>query len=271
MLNVDVTGIGVWSARFTDWQQFCGFARGDTNIEPAQKLQPELIPARERRRAPEFVKMAVTVMDQACEMAGVDRSQVATVFASGMGDMQITDYMCRTLNSMPRAVSPTKFHNSVHNASTGYWSIATASMCPATAISSYDHSGAAAVLEAAMQVLSEDLPVLVAVQELAAPTPFRSVYSGDEPLAVAVLLTAPGYSRFPRCELSIDVSHDGQTRGDAANLPGEAFGGNFAAEMIPLLLAFAGDGTSTVTLPISRTAHLSVRCTVPAIADVTHG
>jgi 3-oxoacyl-(acyl-carrier-protein) synthase len=141
MLKVALAGIGVWSEQFSGWEQFCAFVRGDSiDVEP--RLQPELIPARERRRAPTFVKMAVAVMDQACRMADVDRASVATVFASGMGDMQVTDYMCRTLATIPAAISPTKFHNSVHNASTGYWSIATGSHSPSSAISGYDRYGA---------------------------------------------------------------------------------------------------------------------------------
>jgi 3-oxoacyl-(acyl-carrier-protein) synthase len=107
---VDLVGVGIWSESFSGWEQFLAVVNG-ASVEADSKLQPELIPARERRRAPQFVKMAVEVMDQACSMADVDRSTVATVFGSGMGDMEITDYMCRTLATMPRAISPTKFHN----------------------------------------------------------------------------------------------------------------------------------------------------------------
>ena len=58
----------------------------------------------------------------------------AKLVAEG-GDLAITDYMCETLATDPTAVSPTKFHNSVHNAAAGYWTIAAGAMEPATAIS----------------------------------------------------------------------------------------------------------------------------------------
>ena len=38
------------------------------------------------------------------------------MFTSTHGDLAITDYMCQTLATAPSEISPTKFHNSVHNA-----------------------------------------------------------------------------------------------------------------------------------------------------------
>jgi 3-oxoacyl-(acyl-carrier-protein) synthase len=134
MTEVAIVGVGIWSEQFSNWDDFRAVLDGQEVMSDIA-LKPELIPPRERRRAPMAVKMAIEVMDQACRMAAVEPSEVASVFASGMGDMQITDYMCRTLATAPRAVSPTKFHNSVHNAATGYWSIATHSHSPANAIS----------------------------------------------------------------------------------------------------------------------------------------
>ena len=163
MTEVDITGAGIWSQGFGNWAEFQAVLAGN-EVESGGALKPELIPARERRRAPAAVKMAVEVMDQACRMADIDPTDVATVFGSGMGDMQITDYICRTLADAPRMVSPTKFHNSVHNASTGYWSIATGSHFAANAISAYADTVAASLLEGAVQAVEEDLPVLVALQ-----------------------------------------------------------------------------------------------------------
>ena len=65
------------------------------------------------------------VAAQACAMAARDAAALPCVFASTHGDLAITDYMCATLAGAPRELSPTKFHNSVHNAPAGYWTIAT--------------------------------------------------------------------------------------------------------------------------------------------------
>ena len=56
------------------------------------------------------------------------------MFASTYGDLAITDYMCSTLAKAPMTLSPTRFHNSVHNAAAGYWSIATACRQPYCAL-----------------------------------------------------------------------------------------------------------------------------------------
>ncbi len=255
MAKVDLAGIGVYSERYTDWPQFCAVIRGE-DVEPQSRLAPELIAPRERRRAPAFVKMAVEVMDQACKMAHADRDTVATVFSSGMSDMQITDYMCRTLATMPAAVSPTKFHNSVHNASTGYWSIATGSHGPANAVSGYDRSAAIALLEGALQAADEDVPVLVTVQEMAAPVPFQSVYAGQHALAVALLLMPEGTARKAVARLSVDTAPGPAARsGPPAAVDVED---NFSREILALLAAAASRQTAAIQLDLPGAAALSV-------------
>jgi hypothetical protein len=270
MTSVDLAGLGIWGEAFSSWEQFRAVVRGES-VEPNARLQPELIPARERRRAPQFVKMAVEVMDQACRMAEVDQSSVATIFASGMGDMQITDYMCRTLTTMPRTVSPTKFHNSVHNAATGYWSIATASNSPANAVSGYDHSAAVALLEGAVQAVEEEIPVLVAVQEMAAPTPFKSVYDGEHPLAAALLLAPAGHCASPVGQLSLTVVPDGAPKGETPGIAGVDLEGNFAAELVGLLLAIAAGGDCRSTLPLSASTALSVEIVMADTERMANG
>ena len=262
MARVDLAGVGIWSKSFSGWEQFCAVVNG-ASVDADPKLKPELIPARERRRAPQFVKMAVEVMDQACNMADVDRSSVATVFASGMGDMEITDYMCRTLATMPRTISPTKFHNSVHNAATGYWSIATESNAPATAVSGYANSSAIALLEGATQAIEENIPVLVAVQEGAAPNPFKSVYDSDQPLAVSLLLTPTGECSSPICEFRIGVSGGDLPEEKPVSLAGVDLNGNFIVELLDLLLVVAEGANRRLDLPISPSGTLSINVTRP--------
>ena len=104
MAEFDITGVGVWSPHFSDWAAFCrGLETGVWSY--GANLDPDVIPARERRRAPQSVKMAVEVMGQACRMAEMNPGELATVFSSAMGDMQITDTMCRTLAVHPELVT----------------------------------------------------------------------------------------------------------------------------------------------------------------------
>ena len=70
MTEVDIAGAGIWSQKFGNWDEFQDALAG-REVESGGVLKPELIPARERRRAPAAVKMAVEVMDQACCMADI--------------------------------------------------------------------------------------------------------------------------------------------------------------------------------------------------------
>src|SRR3546814_17607171 len=72
--------------------------------------------------------------------AGRDPASLPSVFASTHGDLPIMDYMCATLTGEPRSISPTKFHNSVHNAAAGYWTIGSGCMHASTEVSAFDAS-----------------------------------------------------------------------------------------------------------------------------------
>ena len=257
MTDIDIAGLGVWSENFSNWEEFCSVLDGDAG-DTTTPLKPELIPPKERRRAPLSVKMAVEVMDQACRMAVLEPSEVATVFASAIGDMQITDYMCRTLATTPRMVSPTRFHNSVNNASTGYWSIATHSHTPANAISGYSHSAWIAILEGAIQVVEEDIPVLVVVQDMAAPTPFQAIYASRHPFTAALLLVPVGYCSSRIASARLSVSSGAVDPPQSPQIPGIELSGNYAARLLPLLMALVQRGEAELQFPLSRGSSLSI-------------
>ena len=69
MSRLEIAGLGAWGINFSSWESFSsGINTGTWQAETV--LQPTMIPARERRRAPQSVKLAVEVMTQDCEMAG---------------------------------------------------------------------------------------------------------------------------------------------------------------------------------------------------------
>ncbi len=257
MPDIDVIGIGAWGRQFANWGELCTVLAGG-DVGETDALKPDLIPARERRRAPLSVKMAVEVMDQACHMAALDPATVATVFASVYGDIQITDYMCTTLASAPRTTSPTKFHNSVHNAATGYWSIATQSHQPANAISAYAYSPTMALVEGAIQAVEENVPVIVAIQELASPPVFKPIYAAGQAFSAALALAPQGYSASPLASMQLSAS---SSPCDFPALPVTGsvdWADNFAARILPLLAALAAPGNSSLELPMAAGSALSL-------------
>jgi hypothetical protein len=254
-----VVGLGAWSQRFASWEELAeSLHSGRWRTESA--LEPVRIAARERRRAPKSVKMAVEVMTQACEMAGLEPEDVATVFSSAMGDMQITDYMCSAVASPPREISPTRFHNSVHNAPNGYWSIATGSHAPASAVSAFLFTAPVAFLEAAIQVVDGNAPVLLVTQELAAPSGLRETCPTTADFAAAILLAPPGYSDRERATVHFETERGAV---DWPQLP-ESLEQDFlehpGARILPFLAAIAssaGVGTPVrMSYPLSQSSVL---------------
>lgn len=187
MIKVEVLGAGAWSTRIGSWGALCeGLDTGDW-VE-ARSPTPSLLPPAIRRRAPLSVKIAIEAMQQACEMAGVEPGQMATIYSSGFGDMDLTDRICRTLSEDPKLTSPTHFHNSVHNAATGYWTIATGSQKPANAISAFGPPPAVSLLEAASQVVFEGTPVLLVSAEVRPPGPLHFTTAKRAPFSAAMIL-----------------------------------------------------------------------------------
>ncbi len=132
-------------------------------------------------------------MHQACEMAEADKSAIASVFTSAMSDTDVTEYMCRKLATDEKLLSPTRFHNSVHNAASGHWSISAANRQPSSFISGFRHSFASGLLEAASCAHALSLPVGLAAYDVANHAPFGDVLAVSETLGLALLMT-PGAS-----------------------------------------------------------------------------
>ena len=175
-------------------------------------------------------------------MAGLDASAYAVVFTSSDGDGDIVHRLCTALATPAAAVSPTDFHNSVHNAATGYWSIGAHSPAPSTAICAYDDSFAAGLLEAATQIAIEKRPVLLIAVDLPYPAPLAPHRPVRHGLAAALAL-GPG--------IGLEVS---LVDGDTTASPLPEFQGNAAAASLPLLAALARPGDATVYLPLGGRA-----------------
>jgi hypothetical protein len=189
-MNFSISGLGVWSRGLCSYDDLSRCV--STGVIPAdaefEMPLPQAIPARERRRAGLMINLAVTVAHQACEHAGVNKSQVPSVFTSAMGDTDITDYMCRRTAQPLKLLSPTKFHNSVQNAPSGYWSISAENRAPSTFVGGYVNSFGMGLLEAASQARAMGGPVLLVAYDIANNAPFSDVTPIRESFACALVL-----------------------------------------------------------------------------------
>jgi len=190
-LRAGIAGIGFWANGLPTWNDALAFSRDGTLPENAlAKPSPQLLAPNERRRAPESVAVALDVALAACTASGRDPSKLPSVFASTHGDLAITDYVASTLASDPRALSPTKFHNSVHNAAAGYWTIGNGCTAPTTAVSAYDASFAQGLLEALSLLAAGHEAVLLAAYDAPAPGPLGEQARSTGLLGGALVLVA---------------------------------------------------------------------------------
>jgi len=128
-------------------------------------MQTSLLPPRLRRRTSVATKMAFAAAERACKAACIEPSALPVIFTSALGEAAITDQLCRDIAQQNFPLSPTKFHNSVHNTASGYWSIAVGSQHPAMAMAAYQDSFALALLEAWSQLHTVEKHVLLVCYE----------------------------------------------------------------------------------------------------------
>ncbi|MFC4526140.1 beta-ketoacyl synthase chain length factor [Dyella halodurans] len=187
-LSVFVEGIGLWSPALGDFAALRAQEHGQAVTPPPAKLPATFLPANERRRAPESVLLAVEVAGQAVAMSERSASELPCVFSSAYGDQLISDYMCATLALAPTELSPTRFHNSVHNAPAGYWTIATGCHAASSAICAGPASFGAGLLEAASFSQAEQRPVLLVCSDIAGSGPVGEMNGSRTNFGCALVL-----------------------------------------------------------------------------------
>jgi hypothetical protein len=247
--RVYVEGVGLWGPGLEGWRASRPVlaGRADYVASPAAAPQPALLPPNERRRAVETVKLALAAGAEAFAEAGRDPSATATVLTSSGGDGGTIDQIMTVLASPERALSPTRFHNSVHNAPSGYWGIATGARAPSTSLCCHDGSFAAGLLEAAVQAVTEDRAVALIAYDVRYPSPLSLVRPIGAAFAVAMVLTpAPGNASFARIDVRLEANATLTAVSPAAletlrrNTP--------AARGLPMLAAVARRQAGSVTL-----------------------
>ena len=244
-----IDGIGWWSPGVPDWAQAKHLLRGDEAVSSDASAKPaaNVLPPTERRRAPESVRLACEVAEQACQMAGREPSTMACIFASAHGDTATTDALCATLASAPLETSPTRFHNSVHNAPAGYWTIAAQCRAPSAAIAAGAGSFAAGLFEATVEAYADAAPVLFAAYDIAAYGALTDVVDNSAPFAAALIVSAV---RGPRTCASLHLRHEARAATPTAapaRLAALA-ATNLIAAALPLFTALANAEQTTVRL-----------------------
>ncbi len=258
-LEASIVGIGFWTRGLPDWNAARAFVTAGTlPTDAPARPSPQLLAPNERRRAPETVAVALDVALAACAAAGRDPALLPSVFASTHGDLAITDYMCATLVDAPRTISPTKFHNSVHNAASGYWTMATGCRLGSTAVSGFEFSFATGLLEALVQIATGTEAVLLVAYDSTATGPLGRTSPSSGLLGGALLLVRDAVPGATRLSLRLGNAHSSEagSRPEAGPLA-QLAAGNAMAPMLPFFEALARrEGTASLAAGAGRVMDL---------------
>lgn len=258
-----VDGVGLLAPGLDDWAQAREAFGGTLTVVPARTRVPASasLPAAERRRAGLAVKAAIAVGRQALEPSGMPAITLATVFASSGGDSVNCHEICAALATSDRVISPTRFHNSVHNAPSGYWSISSQSMATSSVVCAFDGSFAAGLLEAMTQVVTENQPVLLMAYDTDYPEPLLSVRSIPDTVGLALLLSPePGRHSLGRLTLERNGAFTSDAAEKLEDATLEALRSAFpAARGLPLLQAMAMRQERRVVVDYLDGMQLAVR------------
>jgi Beta-ketoacyl synthase, N-terminal domain len=245
-LSACVRGIGLLGPGFDDWPSAASILAGATRYAPRATVLPvpSALPAAERRRTGAVVRLALAIGFEAASSAGANPADLPSVFSSSGGDGYNCHEICQTLATGDRQLSPTRFHNSVHNAASGYWSIAAGATPSSSVLCAYDATFAAGLLEALTQVVVDQTHVLLVAYDSAYPEPLHAVRPIPDAFGLAMVLApvlpadttnrtaaAPALLTVTLTDSSADLMTDPRLETLRASIP--------AARCLPLLSKLA--------------------------------
>jgi len=241
-LQCHVLSIGLLGPGLPDWNAAQSILGGEQNYQRVDFEIPAVtwLPPTERRRVGKMVRLALSAGSAAVQAAAIDARQLATVFTSSSGDGDNCDAIFTTLahpEKNERFISPTRFHNSVHNAPAGYWSIANQCTLPSTSLCAYDASFAAGLMEACSQASWTGEPVLLISSDVMYPYPLSDIRPMGSNFAVAMVLSAVA-TDVALAKLTLGYAVKSETRMEMCELD-ELRLSNPSARCLPLLQVIA--------------------------------
>jgi hypothetical protein len=233
-----VRGLGLWTPGFASPEAWCR-GEADPSVEaPEVGLLSGLL----RRRATGLTRIAVEVFHQVTRAAGCDAATVPIVWATSHGEHATAIKILGMLRSGEGKISPTHFHNSVHNAASGYASIATGNCAPSTTLTGGVELVASTFLEAIchLETAAENVVVVLADEPLLPPFAQPDTAS---PLALAFCLSS-------RSEGASAVISGFRRDAVAPVKPCDRFGRLYVGAALPMLERIVHRRPGTVALEI---------------------
>jgi hypothetical protein len=259
-MRIAIEAVGVLAPGLPDWDgaQAVFAGRQAFFAAPLAPCAPISLSPVERRRSSPTVRLAIAAAEQALHRTAIAPQDMALVFASPEAAGVITHQLCEVLAGS-REVSPTQFHNSVHNAPCGYYSIAMNAKLGATSVCRGPWTFAAGLLGAAVQALSDDVPVLYVCYDSPLPAPLSDVMPVVEATVIALVIAPkPAAATLASWELAV-VPAEGEVA-----WPGwmpDAWRANASARGFEALATLSGVAGASAALPFSPELNVQVaRC-----------
>lgn len=185
-----VLGVSVWGPGLEGWEASRPVLAGLADYVPTASPPPApaMLSATERRRTSLVVRLALNVAQAATAMAGLPPDTLRNVFGTSNGDGAVVGAILEALADKDGQVSPTQFHNSVHNAASGYWTIANGAQQPATCLGCEDVTMGTALLKAISEVGVERAPMLLCVYDAPMPPPLAAKRPTEGAFAAGLVL-----------------------------------------------------------------------------------
>lgn len=258
-LTAWIDGIGLLGPGLPDWPAARAVLAGETAYAPGATPvpTPPSLPPAERRRAGVSVKIALAVAQEAITAAQRDARTLSTVFASSGADGDNCHAICDVLASEDRHISPTRFHNSVHNAPSGYWGIASKAMAPSSVICAYDGCFGAGLLEALTQIAVDSCDAVLIAYDAPYPEPLNAKRPLPAPMGIALTL-APQKSAHSLARIQVSLTE--AVASTVAHSELETLRRAIpAARGLPLLQAIARGARTEIVLDYLDPLQLAVR------------
>jgi hypothetical protein len=262
MQPVWVDAIGILGPGLAGWPAARAVLRGETPYAPTPPAipPPSIVPPRDQRRCSNTVRLALQVALETVQSAGFDAAATPSVFAYTAGDGQVVHRLLTALGKPDKPVSPTDFHNSVHNAPAFYWALGTGCAQASTSISAARHCFAAALLKAASQCIADRTPVLMVCFDYPLPEPLAASYPLAAPLGIGLALSPAESARsLARIELSWHTDGGGAAAPPLLEALRPLWSGNPAGHGLPFLESIARSKSGDIALPGSPDAALRAR------------
>ncbi len=257
-LTAYIEGIGLLGPGLKDWSTSREILAGQSPYNSSKTVipTPEQLPAAERRRASDIVKLTLATSMEAITAADLDASSLPSVFSFSNGDGVNCHTICEMLASEDRQISPTRFHNSVHNAAAGYWSIATGAMSTSSVLCAFDASFGAGLLDAMTQVVVDDIQCVLMASDTPYPEPMFSKRPIPDNFGIALVL-APQASSKTIAQIKVSITNEGAYHFNDTILEALRLAIP-AARGLPLLQAIAQQNKQRVVLDYLDSTRLAV-------------